>query len=240
LITIVAAAAAVVVVLAGVGAVWAVTRGSSSTPGATKPSKAAMATVPAPPDEGPSSATGAFTYAAGPGQLYGTGGAVRHFRVAVENGSGQDPTAFAAAVDQIVADPRGWTANQGMKLQRVGQAATADFTIFLATPVTSEAMCAAGGLHTAQVASCYLPGKVIINLARWMAGVSDYGAPIAVYRQFAVNHEIGRFLGASLEGCPGAGRLAPVMMQQTLGLKGCKPNPWPYVDGAMYSGPKVP
>jgi hypothetical protein len=231
-------ATAVVVVLGG--AVWAVAGGSSSKRAAVKPSGPATVAVPAPPDAGPSSATGAFTYAAGPGQAYGTGGVLRHFRVAVENGSGQDPAAFAAAVDQIAADPRGWTAGQDLKLQRVGQTAAADFTIFLATPVTSEAMCAAGGLHTARITSCYLPGQVIINLARWLVGVPDYGAPIQAYRQFAVNHELGRFLGASLEACPGAGRLAPVMMQQTLGLKGCKPNPWPYVDGARYSGPKVP
>lgn len=233
-------ALALIVVLGGAGVMWA-TRAAGRPSGATvKPSGAARAAAPAPLDAGPSSASGAFTFVTTTGQVFGTGGPARHYKVAVENGSGQDPAAFAAVVDQIAGDPRGWTANQGMKLQRVGPTATADFTVYLATPVTSEQMCAAGGLHTAQVTSCYLPGKMIINLARWLAGVSDYGAPLEVYREFAVNHEIGRSLGATLEGCPGPGRVAPVMMQQTLGLKGCKPNPWPYIDGTMYSGPKVP
>jgi hypothetical protein len=189
---------------------------------------------------GPVRGAATFTYATTTGKVHGTAGQPRRFHIAVENGSGQDVTAFANAADAAVGDPRGWTTSGQLRLQRVSGQAAADFTIFLATPATSEAMCATGGLHTDRYTSCRLPGKLIINLARWLAGVPDYGPAVAVYQQYAINHELGHELGYGHEACPGPGQPAPVMMQQTLGLKGCTANAWPYVNGQRYSGPKVP
>ncbi|MFJ6195816.1 DUF3152 domain-containing protein [Micromonospora sp. NPDC092111] len=188
----------------------------------------------------PSSGPGRFTAADGRSPVYGLDGPLRRYRIEVEQDAGQDVDAFAAAVDGTLADPNGWTRSGELRIQRVPEVAAADFTIYLATPATSERMCAEGGLSTEGYTSCRLPGQVIINLARWMDAVPDYGAPLAVYRTYVVNHEVGHELGEEHQSCPGPGELAPVMQQQTYGLDGCVANAWPYVDGSRYEGDLVP
>ncbi|MDG4794087.1 DUF3152 domain-containing protein [Micromonospora sp. WMMD1082] len=182
---------------------------------------------------------GSFAVAGDGSPVRGEEGPVTRYRVAVEQGTGQDPDAFAADVDAVLADPRSWIGSGGLRVQRVAGAVPADFTIYLATPLTSEAMCAEGGLSTEGYTSCRLPGRVIINLARWLEAVPDYGAPIEVYRAYVINHEVGHEFGEGHEACPAPGRPAPVMQQQTYGLDGCLPNPWPILDGHHYSGDLV-
>ncbi|MBG0567874.1 DUF3152 domain-containing protein [Actinoplanes sp. NEAU-A11] len=181
---------------------------------------------------------GEFRYAKGRGPMLGTGGRLHRFRVAAEKTvAAPGPGDFAAEIDRTLGDQRSWTSEGTVRLRRVpGSAGNADFTIFLASARTSERMCATGGLQTAGFTSCRVPGKVIINADRWAEGIVDYQGHLAEYRQYAINHEVGHELGHGHELCPGEGEPAPVMMQQTYGLKGCTRNAWPYLDGERYAG----
>ncbi|MFI7076773.1 DUF3152 domain-containing protein [Micromonospora sp. NPDC049903] len=179
---------------------------------------------------------GSFAAAGGQSPVHGLDGPIVYYRVAVEQGTGQDPDAFAAEVDAVLGDPRSWIGSGKLRVRRIDDPEYADFTVYLATPATSEAMCATGGLTTEGYTSCRLPGQVIINLARWAEAVPDYGAPLAVYRAYVINHEVGHEFGEGHQTCPGPGRPAPVMQQQTYGLDGCLAYAWPFLDGVRYVG----
>ncbi|MFV2083452.1 DUF3152 domain-containing protein [Micromonospora sp. LOL_021] len=187
------------------------------------------------PETGP----GTFGYLTGTGPLLGWAGELRRFRVAVEDGTGQRADEFAAIVDATLGDGRSWIASRQFRLQRVSRVDAAEFTIYLATPGTSEQMCALGGLSTEKYTSCRLPGQVIINLARWLEAVPHYDGTLAEYRAYVINHEVGHQLGMGHELCPAPGRPAPVMQQQTYGMQGCVANGWPYLDGKRYAGPPM-
>ncbi|MFD2765580.1 DUF3152 domain-containing protein [Micromonospora eburnea] len=184
----------------------------------------------------PTEGSGRFATADSRSPVRGYDGPLRRYRIEVERDAGQDADEFAATVDAVLGDPRSWIASGELRVQRVTDAGAADFTIYLATPATSERMCAEGGLNTERYTSCRLPGQVIINLARWMDAVPDYGAPLDVYRTYVINHEVGHEFGELHQACPGPGEPAPVMQQQTYGLDGCVANAWPYLDGIRYEG----
>ncbi|MET8266917.1 DUF3152 domain-containing protein [Micromonospora arida] len=192
----------------------------------------------------PSAGTGGFGYDARSGPVLGRAGELRRYRVAVESGSAEDVTEFAQAVEVALAGPGSWVDSGRLRLQQVPGAAPRDFTVYLATARTAGRMCAKGGVDIRidgrPYTSCRAPGQVIINLDRWRLSVPHFvsaDVPLTVYRTYVVNHEVGHQLGHRHERCPGAGRPAPVMMQQTLFLNGCRVNPWPYLNGRRYSGP---
>ncbi|MFI7601776.1 DUF3152 domain-containing protein [Actinoplanes sp. NPDC049681] len=161
-------------------------------------------------------------------------GIVLRYRVLVEKDiAGISPGTFAATVRATLADPRGWTAGGERVFRRVDGRGPYDFTVYLVTPRTRDELC---GDVPDGYTSCRHGDKVVLNVARWVKGVPGYGAPLGVYRQYMVNHEVGHRLGHGHERCPGKGRPAPVMQQQTLGLHGCRANPWPYRGGERYSG----
>jgi hypothetical protein len=171
--------------------------------------------------------TGTFTYAAGNSEPVGTA-PFRTYAVAVENGSGVDINLLTAFVDSTLADPRSWIGDQSTGFMRVEDPddATA-FVLVVATPDTVDGLCAP--LKTQGQYSCDNNGWIALNLDRWTGATPTWPSDLATYRRYLVNHEVGHdILGPTHPKCPAVGEPAPIMMQQTVSLDGCRPNGWVY------------
>lgn len=144
-------------------------------------------------------------------------------RVEVERGVSVDGVSFADTVLAVLNDPRGWGRDGSVGFARTD--GRAPLRIVLATPATTDRLCLP--LDTEGRLSCRNEDRVVLSLERWVAGIPDYGQDRTGYRRYLVNHEVGHWLGHGHESCPGPGRPAPVMQQQTLGLAGCARNSWP-------------
>lgn len=160
----------------------------------------------------------------GSGPRSGTG-PLRRFTVQVEQGLGVDAAAFAAEVEHTLSDPRSWGAGGRLSFQRV-DSGPVEVRVVLASPATTDRLCRP--LDTAGIYSCGVGSTAVINSMRWLRGADAYAGDLASYRLYVVNHEVGHTLGHGHQGCPGAGRPAPVMMQQTKGVGACRPAPWPF------------
>ncbi|MGI9085355.1 MAG: DUF3152 domain-containing protein [Aeromicrobium sp.] len=169
----------------------------------------------------PDRASGTFSLAAGVSKNVGSGQIIA-YRVEVENGIPYDATTFAQAVDRTLADRRGWIKSGHYGFARRAQAAR---RIVLASPKTVDRLCAP--LETRGEVSCRNGDVIAINAKRWASGAATYRGDLSGYRIHVMNHEVGHSLGLAHAACPGSGQVAPVMLQQTLGLDDCEKNPWP-------------
>ncbi|MCT4354691.1 DUF3152 domain-containing protein [Streptomyces sp. Je 1-79] len=188
----------------------------------------------------PASGSGTFTTAQSSGDAVGTGGSLRRYRVQVEGGIDLSARQVAGEIQQILDHPRGWAAHGRGRFQLVTE--NADFVIRIATPATADRLCLAQGLNTRGELNCETTQGVVVNLKRWLLGSPTFAGTPAEYRHLIINHEVGHELGIRTHmSCPGAGKPAPVMMQQIKGLKGCRSNAYPYdEDGSYIEGPIVP
>ncbi|MER7275164.1 DUF3152 domain-containing protein [Dactylosporangium sp. NPDC000244] len=219
---------------------------SSSSPSFSAPpsvpasrSVSASPSISAPPAV-PGQGSGKFDFAGSGGERVGGAGHLVHYVVATEQGSGVDPEEFAAAVQHTLGDARSWIAGGKFSFQRVAAGSASELTVHLATPSTTDSMCARRGVRTRGEVSCRGGRDVIINLKRWLLGVAWYPS-VAEYRHMVVNHEVGHFLGNGHAICPRPGAPAPVMARQSFGLEGCVANAWPYPDGRTFvTGPPAP
>jgi Protein of unknown function (DUF3152) len=183
---------------------------------------------------------GTFRILKGTSPQVGTGRLYR-YSIDVENGiTGVDLNQYARLVVRTLSDARSWSGH-GVALKRVDSGAI-DFHISLVSSMTVRKLCG----YTIRVeTSCYAVAgdatpvnRVAFNVARWVRGSTAYVGDLAAYRIYMINHEDGHAMGHQHAHQCLPGGLAPVMMQQTFGLRSattgklCEANPWPYPPGA--------
>jgi len=203
----------------------------SSAPRATaKASAAARRASAARQRTGTAGYRGTGTFLVVPGRSAVSGdGPVRSYRVEVERGLAEDLDRYAddvaSFVQRTLGDDRGWGHGGRLAFQRVAGGPVA-FTVVLASPAATDRLCRP--LETNGVFSCYMSGRAVINVMRWREGARSYAGHLQEYRQYVVSHEVGHALGHGHRYSCRPDGLAPVMMQQTKSLYGCRLNPWPY------------
>ncbi len=152
-------------------------------------------------------------------------GTARRFTIDVESGLPLNRTELVEEIERALFDPRGWTADGGLALQRV-DSGEVDFRIAVASPDATDRLCVPHDTHGRL--SCAVGKRAVLNAWRWLEGAEPYEGDLAGYRRYLVNHEVGHTLGhAEHLPCPEIDAEAPVMMQQTLGVDACEPSPWP-------------
>ncbi|MVA74754.1 DUF3152 domain-containing protein [Auraticoccus sp. F435] len=151
-------------------------------------------------------------------------GELLRYRVRIEENLALDPEDTATEIADVLGDERSWRGDGSVRFQLVGPGEDVDFTIYVVTPGTTDALCAP--LRTNGEVSCRNGDNVVLNAKRWVLGAKPFGDDLTGYRQYLVNHEVGHRLGYDHVDCPAAGEPAPIMMQQTKSVGDCEPHPW--------------
>jgi hypothetical protein len=136
----------------------------------------------------------------------------------------EEATDFAPFLAEVMADERGWVRARF----DVREDPNASYRVVLAEGDEVDELCRpydTGGEY-----SCQNGPVVAINAERWREGVQHWPGSLESYRTMLLNHEMGHLLGQHHRPCPGPGRVAPVMQQQSGSLNGCTANSWPLDD----------
>jgi Protein of unknown function (DUF3152) len=152
-----------------------------------------------------------------------------------ESGVTKEEVESLAAV--VLADPRSWTPIKKVRFART-EWSKARLRIRVLNPEATDRFCAP--FRTQSYKSCSKNWDIALNSDRWNVGSEFSGMRIDQYRIYLINHEIGHSLGEVHRECLGAGQVAPVMLQQTIGLQGCTPNPWPNPNAFVPEPPQEP
>lgn len=192
-----------------------------------------VAVLPVAPRTVPQQGTGRISVLTVPGPASTAAGRVVRYTVEMEGGLGVDAAQVARTVRSVLLDARGWQREDHVRFVNVSPAEAdrgdaVDIRVTLASPALTDRLC--HPLRTLSQVSCWNGTRSVLNLRRWLLGDDSYGTDVARYRVYQVSHEVGHGLGHGHRTCPAPGHRAPVMVQQTLSLQGCKP--WPYPTGA--------
>lgn len=145
------------------------------------------------------------------------------FSVGVETSLEMDPDKAARTIHKILNDERGW-AGYGKNGFSLVNEDSADLRIVIAAPDTVDKLC--GKDVTKGLDNCQTGDTVVINSDRWFYMVPNFNN-IDEYRAWAINHQVGKWLGQKVGYCNDDGQLAPVMVDQATKLGECLPNAWP-------------
>lgn len=148
-------------------------------------------------------------------------------RAFVPRGSKTTTSAFARGFMETLCDSSSWVASGKVRYRYDPQGTT---VIKLLSPAATEKRCKQLiGLSVHSYYSCASRAhkEAVLNSDRWFKGSSRWPGSVAQYRRMLVNHEVGHLLGQHHRSCSRSGAKAPVMMQQSKGLKGCRINFWP-------------
>lgn len=123
-------------------------------------------------------------------------------------------------IKSVLEDKRGW--------ERLGynffyKEKNAKFKIKIVKEEKIIKTCKFSGLSCADTSK----NIIYINIKRWRNGSKLSKLSLDNYRTYMINHEIGHLIGRGHVKCGKSGSKIPVMVQQTLGISDCKPNPWP-------------
>lgn len=147
-----------------------------------------------------------------------------------------DAEEFRRIVAETFADERGWR-RAGVTFKEVPSGGR--LHMVLAEPSQVKAAAPGGCSDTL---SCTVKPYVLINDVRWMNASDSYnelGVSLLDYRRMVINHEVGHFLGHEhIARCETAGGLGPIMIQQSTGLRNCRPNSWPLPNELWVRGVK--
>ncbi|WP_227999212.1 DUF3152 domain-containing protein [Nocardia australiensis] len=207
------------------------------------------------PEGGALTETAAGTWHVVPGTTAQIGtGAEFKFSYTVEIEDGVDTSGFggdesvAKMVDSTLGNPKSWAHDPKFAYRRIDKGEP-DFRVSLTSRESSRKAC---GFDIPIDSSCFNADlrRVVLSEVRWVRGALAYEGDIGSYRQYQINHEVGHAIGYHQhQPCETDGGLAPVMMQQTFGIrnndiaaldpdgvvpmdgKRCRFNPWPFPRG---------
>lgn len=133
-----------------------------------------------------------------------------------------DPGQVAAVARETLADYRGWSLGGALAFAEVGSGSS--FDLVLASPGVIGAQPGCSSSY-----SCRVGRRVYLNDERWRTATPSWTFSLAEYQRYVLLHEVGHWLGLGHSTCPGPGRAAAVMQQQSISLQGCLANVWPLI-----------